>query len=88
MNTTPSFPPALWEQRPRAIREYIRTLEARVAGLEATVQQLLERLHQDSHNSSQPPSSDPPQARRPIHAVGPVGVSAGDSQAIRSRAGH
>ena len=60
MNTTPPFPPELWEQTPLAVREYIRTLEARVAVLEATVQQLLERLHQDSHNSSRPPSSDPP----------------------------
>src|SRR5262249_47833306 len=61
-NTPPPFPPALWEQTPMAVREYIRTLEARVAALEATIQQLLERLHQDSHNSSRPPSSDPPQA--------------------------
>lgn len=64
MNTTPPFPPELWEQTPIAIREYIRTLEARIATLEATVQQLLERLQQDSHNSSRPPSSDPPQTLR------------------------
>src|SRR5215211_4526373 len=64
MNTTPPFPPELWEQTPIAVREYIRTLEARIAALEATVQQLLERLQQDSHNSSRPPSSDPPQATR------------------------
>src|SRR5262245_25226060 len=62
MNTTPPFPPELWEQTPLAVREYIRTLEARVAALEATVQRLLERLQQDSHNSSRPPSSDPPPA--------------------------
>src|SRR5262245_27821352 len=67
MNTTPPFPPELWAQTPLAVREYIRALEARVAALEATVQQLLERLQQDSHNSSRPPSSDPPHtmARRP-----------------------
>ena len=62
MNTTPPFPPELWEQTPLAVREYIRTLEARIAALEATVQQLLERLQQDSQNSSRPPSSDPPHA--------------------------
>jgi len=62
MNTTPPFPPKLWEQTPVAVQEYIRTLEARVAALETTVQQLLERLQQDSHNSSRPPSSDPPRA--------------------------
>jgi transposase len=64
MNITPPFPPELWEQTPVAVREYIRTLEARVAALEATVQQLLERLHQDAHNSSRPPSSDPPHAMK------------------------
>jgi transposase len=61
MDTTPPFPPELWEQTPIAIQEYIRTLEARVAELEATVQRLLERLQQDAQNSSRPPSSDPPQ---------------------------
>jgi transposase len=64
MNTTPPFPPELWEQTPLAVQAYIGALEARVAALEATVQRLLERLEQDSHNSSRPPSSDPPQARR------------------------
>ena len=63
MNTIPPFPPALWEQTPIAVQEYIRALEARVAALEATVQQLLEHLQQDSRNSSRPPSSDPPQVR-------------------------
>src|SRR5215831_6215158 len=62
MNPMPPFPPELWEQTPVAVREYIRALEARVAALEATVQRLLERLQQDSHNSSRPPSSDPPPA--------------------------
>ena len=62
MNTTPPFPPELWEQTPIAVQEYIRTLEARVAALEATVQRLLERLQQESRNSSRPPSSDAPQA--------------------------
>src|SRR5262245_61466536 len=63
MNTSRPFPPELWEQTPRAAQEYIRTLEARLAALETTVQQLLERLQQDSRNSSRPPSSDAPQAR-------------------------
>ena len=53
-----------WEQTPIAVREYLRTLEARVAALEATVQPWLERLQQDAHNSSRPPSSDPPHALR------------------------
>ena len=79
MNTTPPFPPALWEQTPLAVREYIRTLEARVAALEATVQQWLERLHQDSHHSSRPPSSDLPHAMRPRPRRGASG---------RQRGGH
>ena len=65
MNTTPPFPPELWEQTPLAVRAYLHTLEARVAALEATVQQLLERLQQDSRNSSRPPSSDSPQDMKP-----------------------
>jgi transposase len=77
MNTTPPFPPALWEQTPLAVREYIRTLEARVAALEATVQQWLERLHQDSHHSSRPPSSDLPHAMRPRPRRGASGRQRG-----------
>jgi transposase len=77
MNSTPPFPPELWEQTPVAVREYIRTLEARVAALEATVQQLLERLQQDSRNSSRPPSSDPPQGMKPRRRRVPSGRQRG-----------
>ena len=77
MNTTPPFPPELWEQTPLAVREYIRTLEVRVAELEATVQRLLERLQQDSHNSARPPSSDPPHALRQRPRRGPSGRKRG-----------
>jgi transposase len=69
MNADCPFPSELWEQTPAAVQDYIRTLEARVIALEtaiqrldATVQQLTERLQQDSRTSSRPPSSDPPQA--------------------------
>src|SRR3954462_15412463 len=77
MNTTPPVPPALWAQTPLAVREYIRTLEARVAELEATVQRLLERLQQDSQNSSRPPSSDPPHALRQARRRVPSGRTRG-----------
>src|SRR4051794_33750239 len=87
MNTTPPFPPELWEQTPLAVREYIRTLEARVAELEATVQRLLERLQQDSQNSSRPPSSDPPQALAKRARRGPSGRKRGGQQAIPGRPG-
>ncbi len=59
------LPPELWEGLPRAAQEYILALETRVTTLEATVQQLLERLQQDSRTSSRPPSSDPPHRQRP-----------------------
>ena len=77
MNTTPPFPPELWEQTPLAVRAYIRTLEARVAALEATVHRLLERLQQDSQNSSRPPSRDPPQALAKRARRGPSGRKRG-----------
>jgi transposase len=77
MNTTPPFPPELWEQTPLAVREYLRALEARVAELEATVQRLLERLQQDSHNSSRPPSSDPPHVLKPRSRRMPSGRQRG-----------
>jgi transposase len=51
---------ATWEQTPLAVRQWViqqeerlRTLEARIAALEA-------RLQQRSHNSDRPPSSDSP----------------------------
>jgi transposase len=77
MNTLPPFPPELWEQTPVAVQAYIRTLETRVAELEATVQRLLERLQQDSHNSSRPPSSDPPHALKPRSRRMPSGRKRG-----------
>ena len=86
----PPFPPELWEQTPAAVQGYIRTLEARVAALEATVQRLLERLQQDSQNSSRPPSSDHPatpadrgSAARPVDASpgGNLGMQ-GQSRAL------
>ncbi len=44
-----------WAATPRAVQQWIRALEQRVARLE-------ERLNQTSRNSSKPPSSDPPSA--------------------------
>src|SRR5262245_55377732 len=62
MNSEPLFSLELWERTPPEVQAYLRALEARVAVLEATVQQLREQLQQDSRTSSRPPSSDPPQA--------------------------
>ena len=54
--TSPSLPPDVFDALPLAVQAYIRALEARLADLEA-------RLNQDSSNSSRPPSSDPPHAK-------------------------
>src|SRR5215475_15455668 len=85
MNAIPPFPPERLEQTPVAVQEYIRALEARVAALEATVQQLLERLHQDSHNSSRPPSSDLPHALRPRPRRGSSGRKRGGQPGHRGQ---
>ena len=67
MKSEPLLSPEIWERTPAEAQTYIRALEARVAALEAMVQQWREQLQQDSRTSSRPPSSDPPQAvcRRP-----------------------
>ena len=57
MSAAPPIPEELWNQLPpaaqTAVLAVVTTLEARIAELEA-------RLNQNSSNSSQPPSSDPP----------------------------
>src|SRR5688500_12008690 len=65
MTTPPSLPSELWNRTPHEVQDYILALEARVAALEAIVQELMERLQQDSRTSSRPPSSDPPERQRP-----------------------
>ena len=69
LDPKPPLPPEMWERTPAEAQDYIRALEARVAVLEAMVQrlqaalqQVTERLPQDSCTSSRPPASDPPQA--------------------------
>lgn len=53
----PTLPPELLADLPPAVAAYIRWLEARVADLEA-------KLNQNSTNSSRPPSADPPSVKR------------------------
>lgn len=65
MATHPPLPPEIWHRTPREAQDYILALEARVAALEAIVQELRERVQQDSRTSSRPPSSDPPERQRP-----------------------
>src|SRR5215831_180888 len=72
METPAALSSDLWERTPPEAQAYIRALESRLSALEARVQTLQkqnralqERLHQNSRNSSRPPSSDPPQSPRP-----------------------
>jgi transposase len=72
MDTPAALSSDLWARTPPEAQAYIRALESRLTALEARVQTLQEqnralqeRLHQNSRNSSRPPSSDPPQSPRP-----------------------
>jgi transposase len=51
---------ATWEQTPLAVRQWVVRQEARLRTLEARIADLEARLQQRSHNSDRPPSSDPP----------------------------
>lgn len=53
-----------WAQTPTAVQEFVLSLMARVQALEAEVAALREQLNRNSHNSSQPPSSDGPDVPR------------------------
>ena len=61
------FSAAEWAQTPPAVQEFVLTLVARVQALEAEVADLREQVNRNSHNSSQPPSSDGPQVPSKLH---------------------
>jgi transposase len=70
MDAQAPLPPEIWEHTPPVAQEMILAqatalaqLRAEVAQLKATVEELTQRLGRNSHNSSKPPSADPPQAR-------------------------
>jgi transposase len=54
------FTPQDWEQTPRAVQAYVRTLRDEVAQLHDHVETLEARLTQNSTTTSRPPSSDSP----------------------------
>jgi transposase len=71
MSASPPLLAELWESLPPEARALILALRAEVAELWARVraqqeqiQELQERLNQNSINSSRPPSSDPPTVKR------------------------
>jgi transposase len=67
MDAFPPLPPEIWDQTPPVAQEMILAQAAALAQLrveitqvKATVEELAQRLGRHSHNSSQPPSADPP----------------------------
>src|SRR6516225_12076233 len=68
MTPVPPISVKLWSQVPpaaqAAISGLIQQYEQRLQALQRKVDQLTERLNQNSTNSSRPPSSDPPRVKR------------------------
>jgi transposase len=68
MPPVPPIPAELWDQIPpaaqAAILALIQKYEQRLQALQRKVDQLTERLNQNSTNSARPPSSDPPHVKR------------------------
>jgi transposase len=69
MEPQPPIPAELWDQIPPAAQAAILLLvqqyEQRLEALQKRVDELEQRLGQNSSNSSRPPSSDPPHVKRP-----------------------
>jgi transposase len=68
MKPQPPIPEDLWRQIPPAAQAAVLALvqqyEQRLQALQQQVDELRQRLNQNSTNSSRPPSSDPPQVKR------------------------
>jgi transposase len=54
---------ALWQEN-QALKQQVAALQEQVAALQAEVERLHEQVNKNSRNSSKPPSSDPPYARK------------------------
>src|SRR5262245_62723433 len=68
MRPQPPIPAELWDQIPPAAQAVVLALvqqyEQRLQALEKRVDELEQRLNQNSTNSSRPPSSDAPHVKR------------------------
>jgi transposase len=62
LTVSPPLPPEVWDRVPAEAQALILLTGARIVELEQRLQLLEARLGQNSSNSSQPPSSDPPRA--------------------------
>jgi transposase len=76
MTRPPSIPADLWDSFPPAARAVIATQHEWIAQLEARVADLEAKLNQNSSNSSKPPSSDGPQVK-PAPPKSPSGKKRG-----------
>jgi transposase len=67
MTPSPPLPEALWSRIPEEVREALSVVlqfyQTRIEHLEARVAELEARLQQNSANSHKPPSADPPHAK-------------------------
>jgi transposase len=68
MSPAPPIPVALWDQIPpaaqAAVLALVQSYEQRLAALQGRLDDLEQRLGQNSTNSSRPPSADPPSVQR------------------------
>src|SRR4051794_8879246 len=68
MSSVPPIPVELWDQIPPAAQAVtlalVKQYEQRLQALQQQVEDLRQRLNQNSTNSSRPPSSDPPHVKR------------------------
>ena len=54
-----------WAQTPESVQGFVLAMLHRLQELESEVARLKEQIKQNSQNSSQPPSSDPPSSKEP-----------------------
>ena len=78
---------ATWEQTPLAVRQLVVQQEERIRTLEARLAELEARVQQRSRNSDRPPSSDPPY-EKPTARPGAQGKPGGKPGAKAGHRGH
>ena len=64
MTPLPPLPQAVWDALPSEAQSLVEALRLQIQSLQAEIATLKARLDANSHNSSKPPSSDPPHLKR------------------------